>query len=107
MKNKLLLLGFLLCCMPLALLSQTTKEIPVYPNAKFNTEREEGKDQGCCSFTTTDPLNKVVAFYEAALKSKVMDIPAIAAKYPAMKPQLQQMQQQIPRVLHYRAIAIV
>jgi hypothetical protein len=106
MKNKLLLLGFLLCCMPLALLSQTTKEIPVYPNAKFNTEREEGKDHACCSFTTTDPLNKVVAFYEAALKSKAMDIPAIAAKYPAMKQQLQQMQQQIPPGVQYRAIAL-
>ena len=106
MKNKLLLLGFLLCCMPLTLLSQTTKEIPVYPNAKFNTEREEGKDHACCSFTTTDPLNKVVAFYEDALKSKAMDIPAIAAKYPAMKPQLQQMQQQIPPGMQYRAIAL-
>ena len=105
MKNKLLLLGFILYCTPFVLLSQVSKEIPVYPNAKFDLESEGSKDQECC-FTTTDPLNKVVAFYENALKSKAMDIPAIVAKYPALKQQFEQMQQHIPAGVQYRAIEI-
>ena len=99
-------IGFLLCCLPLLILSQTPKEILINPNAKFSLEREEGKDQLSCSFTTTDPLNKVIAFYEDALISKAMDVPALAEKYPAMKPQLQQMQKQIPPGVQYRAITL-
>ena len=106
MKNGVILLGFLASCLPLELFSQVSKEIPVYPNAKFNIEREESKDLAGCSFSTTDPLNKVVAFYEAVLKSQAMDIPAIAVKYPAMKQQLQQMQNQIPPGMQYRAITM-
>jgi hypothetical protein len=92
--------------MPLLLLSQTPKEIPLYPNAKFDMERAKEKGAEGYPFITTDPLDKVVAFYEDALKSKAMDIPAIAAKYPAVKQQLQQMQQQFPPGVQYRAFAI-
>ncbi len=101
---RLLLLSCFLLSVPLVLQSQTRKDIPVYPNATLDTSHEPGEEPTCCSFSTKDQLEKVVAFYESALKTKALDLAALAAKYPTMKEQVNQMKQQMPPGMQYRAI---
>ncbi len=106
MLPKLFTYAILLGSMSVLLQSQTLKDMPVYPNATLETSTEPGEEAVCCSFSTADPLSKVVAFYETALKSKALDIPALSKKYPAIKTQLLQMQQQMPPGIKYLAFII-
>ena len=101
---RLLLLGCFFLSVPLILRSQAQKDIPVYPSATLDTSHEPGEEPTCCSFSTKDPLEKVVAFYESALKTKALDLAALAAKYPAMKEGVNQMKQQMPAGMQYRVI---
>lgn len=76
--------------------SEAGREIPVYPGAQLITEQEPGEEPVCCTFTTRDPYAKVLAFYETRLKQKALDTKALAARYPDMRPQLEQMTKQMP-----------
>ena len=85
---------------------QSTKPIPVYPGAKLVTDREEGSEPVCCDFMTTDTFDKVVSFYEKQLKTKPLDTKALSAAYPAMKQQVQMMEQQMPAGMKFQAFVI-
>jgi hypothetical protein len=104
--TRLIVVGFLFTSPLILLHSQTRKDVPVYPNATLNTTLEPGEEAACCSFSTTDPLDKVAAFYEAALKTKALDMPALGTKYPSMKPMLDQMKKQLPAGTKYIALVI-
>ncbi|NTW59452.1 MAG: hypothetical protein HGB21_03115 [Nitrospirae bacterium] len=59
------------------------REISVYPGAKLIMEQEPGEEPMCCDFVATAGLEKVVAFYESALKTKGLEPKAFAARYPS------------------------
>ena len=80
------------------------RPIPVYPGAKLETEQQENGE--CCDFVTTDSFEKVIAFYEKQLKTRALDTKAIAAAYPALKQQLQMMEQQLPPNAQLRAFVV-
>ena len=86
--------------------AQTIKEIPVYPGAILVTAEEPGTEAQCCSFSTADSFEKVLSFYQSALRSKPMDTKQLAAAYPAMKEQLQQLERQMPSTMKYRAFVL-
>ena len=86
--------------------AQTIKEIPVYPGAILVTAEEPGTEAQCCSFSTADSFEKVLSFYQSALRSKPMDTKQLAAAYPAMKEQLQQFELQMPSTMKYRAFVL-
>jgi hypothetical protein len=86
--------------------AQETKQIPVYPGAVLVTEKEPGTEPQCCSFTTHDSFDKVLSFYQTVLKSKPMDTRQLAAAYPEMRHQLQQLEQQMPPTMKYRAYVL-
>ncbi len=87
-------------------LAQSSKPVPVYPGAALVTEKEEGVEQVCCDFTTTDALDKVVSFYEKQLRTKAMDANALTAAYPALKSQLDAIIQQMPPGTALRAFVL-
>lgn len=87
-------------------LGQPVKPIPVYPGAKLVTEKEEGVEPECCEFFTTDSFEKVMSFYEKQLKTKPMDTKALVAAYPAMKQQLQALEQQMPPNVKLRGFVV-
>jgi len=91
---------------PLLAHPQLKSDIPIYPNAKLDTTVEQGEEAVCCSFSTTDPLENVVKFYETQFNKKALDAAALGAKYPAMKSQLEQMQSSMPPGFQYRAFVI-
>lgn len=70
-------------------------EIPVYPGAKPEINKEDA-NTACCPLATRDPFDKVVAFYEKAFKAKAMDIKTIAAKYQAYQKTVEEMKRQAP-----------
>jgi len=80
------------------------RSIPVYPGAKLETEQQENGE--CCDFVTTDSFEKVVAFYEKQLNTKALDTKALVAAYPALKQQIQAMEQQMPPNFKLRAFVI-
>ena len=80
------------------------RSIPVYPGAKLETEQQENGE--CCDFITTDAFDKVIAFYEKQLNTKALDTKAVAAAYPALKQQLQMMEQQLPPYAKLRAFVL-
>ena len=86
--------------------AQQSKPIPVYPGAKLVIEQQEGTEPECCEFLTTDSFEKVSAFYEKQLKTKPMDTKALAAAYPAMKQQLQALEQQMPPTVKLRGFVV-
>ncbi len=87
-------------------LAQSPKPVPVYPGATLVTEKEEGVEPVCCDFTTTDPLEKVVSFYERQLKTKAMDAKRLTAEYPVLKSQLEAIVQQMPAGTKLRAFVL-
>ena len=86
--------------------AQSTKEIPVYPGANLVTETEAGAQPECCSFSTHDSFEKVLSFYQSALKTKPMDTKQLAAAYPAMKQLFQGLEKQMPTTMKYRAFVL-
>jgi hypothetical protein len=87
-------------------LGQQAKPIPIYPGAKLVTEKQEGVEPECCDFLTTDAFEKVLSFYEKQLKTKPMDTKALAAAYPALKQQLQMLEQQMPPTAKLRGFVL-
>ncbi len=75
---------------------QSGKLIPVYPGAELKTEFESGDSKMCCTFVTKDDFNKVVAFYESALKIKSLDPNGLATQLPFLKMQVDEMLKEIP-----------
>lgn len=106
MKTTWLVAGFLLLISVMEAGAQPAGEIPVYPGAELVIEQEGGAETVCCSFRTRDPYQKVLAFYETKMKQKAMDTKTLAAKYAAMKPQLQQMEKQMPPNIQIRFLVI-
>ena len=104
MNHKLLCIVVLTGCFVAEGMSQSTTPIPVYPGAKLVAEQEDASV--CCDFTTTDALEKVLAFYESQLKTKPMDSKAFAAAYPAQKQQVQMLEQQLPPNFKYRVFVL-
>ena len=90
--------------LPLCLCAQT--DVPVYPNATLNTEHDPGEEPACCDFITTDPVQKVNAFYEQILGTKPLTPDEMAAKYPSMKDQITQMKKNIPAGVRYYAFVL-
>jgi hypothetical protein len=76
--------------------------IPVYPGASLLTERMAGEEQSCCDFVTKDEFEKVISFYENALKTKSLDASSLASKYTDMKPEINMMISLIPPQLKIR-----
>lgn len=70
--------------------------IPVYPGAKLVTDIKPDEDKICCSFRSKESFEKVISFYESALKIKALDASALAAKLPFLKQQVDMMQNQMP-----------
>ncbi len=87
-------------------LAQSSKPVPVYPGATLVTENEEGVEPVCCDFTTTDPFDNVVSFYEKQLKTKAMDAKGLTAQYPVLKSQLDAIVQQMPAGTKLRAFVL-
>lgn len=106
MKTTWLVVGVLLFISAVEAGAQSAGEIPVYPGAELVIEAQGGEESGCCSFRTHDPYQKVLSFYEGRLKQKAMDSKSLAAKYPAMKPQFQQMEKQMPPNIQIRFFVI-
>jgi len=76
--------------------------IPVYPGASLLTGKTGGEESACCDFVTNDAYEKVIAFYETALKTKALDASALTAKYTDMKAEINSMMGQIPPQLKIR-----
>ena len=74
----------LICAVPSA---GWTREIPVYPGATLLFEAEPGETPMCCDFITKAPFEKVISFYEGALKTKGLDPGAFGSRYPDLKHQ--------------------
>jgi hypothetical protein len=87
-------------CAAMAVLGPVTaaeaREIPVYPGAKLVTEQEPGEEPMCCDFATKAGFDKVVAFYEGALKTRGLEPKAFGAKYPQLKHLTDTLQKQMP-----------
>lgn len=75
--------------------------LDVYPGAMMVLDDEDDEEM-CCSYASRDPLEKVLAFYEARLGTKALDPAALGAKYPALRPQLEMMQQHMPPGMEFR-----
>lgn len=84
----------------------SASEIPVYPGARLVVEEEEGEEAVCCSFLTQDPVAKVLAFYEARLGTKPLTLQEYLAKYPAMRPEVERLQRELPPGVQYRAFPL-
>jgi hypothetical protein len=76
---------------------QSGKLIPVYPGSTLKTEFEPGDSKMCCSFETKDSFDKVIGFYESALKIKPLDPPGLSAQLPFLEPQVDEMLKQMPQ----------
>ncbi|HLN22267.1 MAG TPA: hypothetical protein VK213_14325 [Bacteroidales bacterium] len=76
--------------------SQSERNIPVYPGATLKTGLEQGDSEMCCSFKTSDSFDKVVSFYENALKLKSVDPNGLASQFPDLKDQVKMMLDQMP-----------
>ena len=76
--------------------------IPVYPGATLLIAKTGGEESSCCDFVTKDAFEKVIAFYEKALKTRVLDASSLTAKYPDMKAEINSMMSQIPPQLKIR-----
>ena len=76
--------------------------IPVYPGASLLTKNTPAEESYCCDFVTKDAMDKVIAFYEAALKTKALDATALGAKYQDMKPQIDMMISHMPPQMKMR-----
>ena len=76
--------------------------LPVYPGASLLTEKKAGEEPSCCDFATNDAFEKVISFYETALKTKALDASSLAAKYSDMKTEIDMMTGQIPPQLKIR-----
>lgn len=79
-----------------------SKELPVYPGAKLVIEHDPGEEAPCCDFLTRDSFDKVLSFYERALKIKPIDPKGLASKYPDMKQQVVAMTKQMPPQMKIR-----
>lgn len=75
---------------------QSGKLIPVYPGAVLKTEFDPSDSKMCCSFITSDSFEKVVGFYESALKIKPLDPNGLATQLPFLKMQVDAMLKQMP-----------
>ena len=82
------------------------KEIPVFPGARLVIEKAVNEEQMCCDFVTQDPFEKVLSFYEGALRIKPLDGKSLSTKYPDMKTQFDQMQKQMPPGMKIRFFAL-
>jgi hypothetical protein len=80
--------------------AQTPREIPVYPGAQL-AESEE-----CCEFTTTDPLARVLAFYEPRLHATPLTSEAYVTRHPALRPQWEQVRRQMPASVELRVFEL-
>jgi len=90
----------LILCAAIAILGPVmaaeAREIPVYPGAKLETEREPGSEPMCCDFVTSAGFEKVVAFYEKALNTKGLEPRAFGARYPDLKQNAEELLRQLP-----------
>jgi hypothetical protein len=82
--------------------SAEAREIPVYPVAKLITEPEPGEEPMCCDFVTTAGFEKVIAFYEKALKTKGLEPKAFGTKYPQLKHHTDALLRQMPAGMKIR-----
>lgn len=80
--------------------AQTPREIPVYLGSQL-AESEE-----CCDFTTTDPLPRVLAFYESRLHSSPLTAEEYATRNPAMRAQIEQMRRMMPANAEFRVFVL-
>ncbi len=78
------------------------REIPVYPGAKLVLEPEPGEEPACCDFSTRDAFEKVIAFYEKALRVKGLEPRAFGQKYPHLKHHTDALLQQMPAGMKIR-----
>lgn len=106
--GRLLTMVFAALCAAIAVLGPVTiaeaREIPVYPGAKLMTE--PGEEPMCCDFITTAGFEKVVAFYEGALKTKGLEPKAFGARYPQLKHHADALQKQMPAGMKIRIFAL-
>jgi hypothetical protein len=82
--------------------SSGNRSIPVYPGALLVTSRIVGEEATCCDFNTNENLDKVIGFYETALKTRALDAAGLAVKYPDMKAQIDMMISQMPPQMKIR-----
>jgi hypothetical protein len=97
---RLLTIVFAALCAAMAVLDPVTaavaREIPVYPGAKLVTEPEPEEEPMCCDFVTPAGFEKVVSFYEKALKTSGLEPRAFGVQYPHLKHHADALQKQIP-----------
>jgi hypothetical protein len=93
-------------CASVAVLGPVTpaeaREIPVYPGAKLVMEPEPGEEPMCCDFVAAAGFDKVVAFYERALKTKGLEPKAFGARYPQLKRHTDALLKQMPAGMKIR-----
>lgn len=94
MKRSLLFVVFLMGSFVVEASGQQSRPIPVYPGARLITEQQEEGE--CCDFVTSDAFEKVIGFYEKQLKTKALDAKSFAAAYPALRQNVQALEQQLP-----------
>jgi hypothetical protein len=104
--NRLLTVLVIAASFVMEALAQTSKPVPVYPGATLVIEQGGGTEQECCDFSTRDSFEKVLSFYEKQLKTKPMDTKTLATKYPAVKQQVQMLEQQMPAGTKLRAFVL-
>ena len=63
-------------------------------------------DESCCSFSSKDSFEKVIAYYQTQLKTKALETKEVAAKYPALKANIQQLEKQLPPTMKFRAFVL-
>ena len=85
--------------------AQSAKKIPIYPGATLVVDKT-ATDEPCCNFFTKDAFDKVIAFYQTQLNTKPLEPKEIAAKYPALKANIQQLEKQLPATMKFRAFIL-
>lgn len=85
---------------------QNVRPVPVYPGAQLVLEKHEGEESVCCDFVSKDSYAKVLSFYEEKLRTKPMDLKTIAARYPALSPQIRQLEAQLPSSVVFCGFAL-
>jgi len=104
MRHALFFAAMLAACVVAEAPAQQSFPIPVYPGATLQIENDS--DATCCDFVTTDPFEKVVAFYEKELKKKPMDLDQLSAAYPFVAKNIALMKQHMPPNTMYRGFVM-
>ena len=93
----------IICAVPS---SGWTQAIPVYPGATLVLEAEPGETPMCCDFIAKAPFEKVISFYEGALKTGGLDPKAFGARYPDLKHQADALIRDAPPGMKVRILVL-